>query len=367
MTDLEQAAARLEAAIFEPEELANSLHMAGEDLGFDHFCLVHSNIHELQVVAAEHSMAAFQEYDAGGWVETDYRAATVNLAPAGKLYLDHLAVPEEQRLSIGIYQDLYIPQNMAFFGGWRSSVADQAWIFSLARSEARGPVQPGEERLLNNLMPIANRALTFAHRVRDIRARSISDFATNLGIPLIILGSDGRSLAVTPLAERAFGEDFGLRGGKLWSSDHDSNEALNALSETARARNMPALIRNVVVQRGGSRSPILLRPIPVRGLGLDFLPGARLMIALTDLNQQPRTSEDDLRLLFRLSPAQANIAALLASGRSVEEIAAVRAVSTGTIRTQIKHVFQKMDVGRVAELVSIVARIVARGKKDDAH
>ncbi len=365
MALLEQVAARLEAAVFEPEQLADTLHLAGEKLGFDHFCLVHSNIHELQVVAAEHSLAGFAEYDAGGWVEIDYRAATVNLAPTDKLYLDHVVVSEEKRLSVGIYQDLYIPQRMAFFGGWRTSVADQSWIFSLARSEERGPVGTDEEKLLTRLMPVANRALSLAHQVRHVRAKSATDFAASLGIPLIILGSDGRSVAVTPAAEQMFGDDFGLRGGQLWASDNESAEALNALVQIAKSRETPAVIRNVVVQRGAGRRPILLRPVPLRGLGLDFLPGARLLITLVDPEIAASTPEDDLRLVFSLSPAQANIAALLASGQSVEEIASARAVSVSTIRTQIKHVFEKMNVRRVGELVALVGRVVARSRKSD--
>ena len=71
-------------------------------------------------------------------------------------------VPEAQRLSSGIYHDLYLPQKMAFFAGWSASVGEESWIFSLARSEERGPVGPDEARLLADLMPYANRALTFA-------------------------------------------------------------------------------------------------------------------------------------------------------------------------------------------------------------
>jgi DNA-binding CsgD family transcriptional regulator len=367
MTYLEQAAARLEAAIFQPEHLANTLHSAGEDLGFDHFCLVHANIHELQVVAAEHSMAAFKAYDAGGWVETDYRAATVNLEPTGKLYLDHLAVPEEQRLREGIYHDLYVPQQMAFFGGWRSTVADQSWIFSLARSEARGPVLPDEQRLLTGLMPIANRALGLAHQIRNARAQSINDFAASLSIPLIILGSEGRPVAITPAAEHMFDDTFGLRAGKLWAANTESDNALKQLGQAAQGRTMPAFIQNIAVKRAGGRRPLLLRPVPIRGLGLDFLPGARLLITVTDPDLAPHIREADLRLLFNLSPAQANIAALLADGRSVEEIATVRAVSIETVRTQIKHLFQKTDVTRIGELVSLLARIITRGKGRDMH
>lgn len=367
MTYLEQAAARLEAAIFQPENLADALHRAGEDIGFDHFCLVHANIHELQVVAAEHSMAAFKAYDAGGWIEADYRAATVNLEPTGKLYLDHLAVPKERRMRDGIYHDLYVPQRMAFFGGWRSTVADQSWIFSLARSEVRGPVQPDEERLLTELMPVANRALSLAHQVRNVRAQSISDFAASLDIPLIMLGSDGRSVAITPAAERMFSDTFGVRAGKLWASNVESDKALSQLSQAAQSRIMPAFIQNIAVKRAGGRRPLLLRPVPIRGLGLDFLPGARLLITVTDPDLAPHIRETDLQLLFNLSPAQANVAVLLADGRSVEEIATLRTVSIETVRTQIKHLFQKMDVTRVGELISLLARIIARGKGPDAR
>ncbi len=68
-----KAVARLEAAIFEPDALANTLHMVGEDLGFDHFCVVHSNIRDLQVIAADHSAA-------GLGIREDTRRITGNLS-----------------------------------------------------------------------------------------------------------------------------------------------------------------------------------------------------------------------------------------------------------------------------------------------
>lgn len=354
---LEAISAELEAAVFAPETLANALHMAGEGLGYDHFCLVHSNIHELQVVSAEHSMEAFRAYEAGGWVETDYRAATVNLSGPGKLYLDHVVVPEAQRLSSGIYHDLYLPQKMAFFAGWSASVGEESWIFSLARSQERGPVGPDEARLLADLMPYANRALTFAKRIRDARTQSIADFAIRLGLPLIILDSDGKAMAVAPQAERCFDAEFGVRNGGLWAADSESNNALEALCHLARSTGLPALVDNVVVRRRAGRRALLLRPIPIRGLGLDVLPGARLFVTVTDLDRPPATPEHDLRLLFGLSPAEANVAALLASGLDVQEVAAQRDATVGTIRVQIKNVFEKMDVNRLGELVSVVANV----------
>jgi len=266
-------------------------------------------------------------------------------------------VPEARRLSSGVYHDLYVPQKMAYFAGWSVGLADQSWIFSLARSEERGPVSSDEAAMLTQLMPHASHTLTFAKRMRDARAQSISDFATRLGMPLIMLGSDGSAIAVTPQAERIFSAEFGVRNGRLWAADVASNNSLDALTQLARRSTLPDLIDSVAVVRSSGRGPLLLRPIAIRGLGLDVLPGARLFITVTDLSQAPAAPEHDLRLLFGLSPAEANVAALLASGRDVEEVAAERQASVGTVRTQIRQVFEKMGVNRVGELVSVVAKV----------
>ena len=71
-------------------------------------------------------------YYAGGWLEVDYRAANVNLGGPGKLFLEQLVVPEEQRVKSEIYNELYIPQGMANFVSWRHEIAGSSWIFSLA-------------------------------------------------------------------------------------------------------------------------------------------------------------------------------------------------------------------------------------------
>jgi DNA-binding CsgD family transcriptional regulator len=358
LTSNTNAVARLEAAIFEPDNLADTLRMVGEDLGFDHFCVVHSNIRDLQVIAADHSAAGLKAYEAGGWVETDYRAATVNLFPARRLYLDHLVVPEDQRQNSEIYHELYVPENMAYFAGWSTSLASQSWILSLARAEKKGAVGSDEARALTELMPHASRTLAFAKQVRDIRAQSINDFGTQLGIPLIMLDNEGRAVAISPQAERLFDNEFGIRKGRLWAADSESNNNIDTLMRTARGLSIPDQINRPVVVHRSERGPLLLRPIAIRGLGLDVLPGARLFVTVTDLSQAPTVPEHDLRLIFGLSLAEANVTALLATGCDVNEIAAERQSSVATVRTQIKQVFRKTGVRRIGELVSLVASVM---------
>lgn len=59
-------------------------------------------------------------------------------------------------------------------------------------------------------------------------------------------------------------------------------------------------------------------------------------------------------LAFDLTPAEADVAAALADGSSLNEIAAVRRVSVNTIRIQLRTVFGKMGVTRQSELVRLL-------------
>jgi DNA-binding CsgD family transcriptional regulator len=172
-----------------------------------------------------------------------------------------------------------------------------------------------------------------------------------------MLDSEGLAVAISPQAERAFDREFGVRQGRLWAADTESNDNINGLTRMARGSGTPDLINNPVLVRRNGRAPLLLRPIAIRGLGLDMLPGARLFVTVTDLSLTLAAPEHDLRQIFSLSAAEANVAALLARGKDVDDVAAERSTSAATVRTQIRQIFQKMEVSRIAELVSLVANI----------
>ena len=182
-----------------------------------------------------------------------------------------------------------------------------------------------------------------------------------------MLDNEGRAVAISPQAERLFDNEFGIRKGRLWAADSESNNNIDTLMRTARGLSIPDQINRPVVVRRSERGPLLLRPIAIRGLGLDMLPGARLFVTVTDLSQAPSAAEHELRLIFALSQAEANVASLLARGLDADEIAAERQTSVATVRTQIRQVFHKTEVSRIGELVSLVANIMrlkgGRGRK----
>lgn len=355
--DISRPTERLEASLLTPEDLPRTLSAIGRDLGWDHFCLVHSDLEDPTFVAAENSQDALNAYVEGGWREVDYRAANVNLTKPGQLFLERLIVPEDQRIKSAIYNELYVPRHMAHFICWRHEVAGSTWIFSLARSADKGAANDTDVDALTRLKPFANRALHIAQQLREVRVQGMLDGLAAAELAAVIIDSNGRARAATPQAEAMFDRDFGVRHGQLWAANRNLQIRLDHLSTLARSKILLGEVGNVVVRRTDGRRPILIQPMPVRGIGLDVLPGARLLLTLTDLDGERASETDDLRALFDLSPSEADVAALVGSGLEPSEIARRRRVGIETVRGQLKSIFRKLQVGRQSDVVRLLARI----------
>lgn len=355
----------LESSLFTPDALPQTLEEVGRELGFDHFCLVHSDIEASNFIASERSLSALNAYAKGGWVEVDYRAANVNTTPDGHLFLDHVAVPEKQRVESEIYNELYVPERMAFFAGWRFAVSGSTWIYSLARAESLGPANDVDVDALKTLMPYANRTLLMARHMREARVRGMSDGLASAGVAAIIVDSDGKARVATPQAEAMFSHEFGIRAGRLWSSNPKVNGEFDKLAALARARIVTGLVPDIIIRRPDGRRPLLVQPMPVRGVGLDALPGARILLTLTDLDSNAASTAADLKQLFGISQAEAQVAVLLGQGHEPSEIARVRNVAVETVRAQLKSLYRKLGVNRQSDVVRLLARLASPHRRPD--
>ena len=362
-SSITRATELLESSLFTPHELPHTLEAVAREIGFDHFCLVHSELDNLTFIASELSLDALNAYADGGWREVDYRAANVNQTPDGQLFLDHLAVPDESRTRSAIYNELYLPNRMAYFAGWRFAMDGDTWIYSLARAEDKGPAGLADVDMLTRLAPFANRALLMARHLRDVRVGGMLSGLASANLAALILDSDGKAQAVTPSAQSMLGSEIDIRSGSLWASDSSANEALGQLARRARNGLIDGLTPDIVIRRPDGRKPILVQPIPVRGVGLDALPGARILVMLTDLEANTTATAAELERLFDLSHAESHVAALLGQGHDPSEIARRRNVAVDTVRGQLKSIFRKLGAGRQSDVVSLLARLPASRRK----
>jgi DNA-binding CsgD family transcriptional regulator len=107
-----------------------------------------------------------------------------------------------------------------------------------------------------------------------------------------------------------------------------------------------------------SRWGLLLRAVPLapnHDVFDVFRPAA--LLTLADLDQPHRVRRSELIALFGLTDREADVAALLGEGLSLDDAARRLEISDHTVRQHLKAVFGKVGVSRQAELVRIISRL----------
>ncbi|MCB1732284.1 MAG: helix-turn-helix transcriptional regulator, partial [Halieaceae bacterium] len=175
----------------------------------------------------------------------------------------------------------------------------------------------------------------------------------------------GRVLNTNALASALLKDAGGLslRGGQLQLASRDANQALQeALASVLRAQQtgQASVVRALRVTRPQGRPPLGLVIKPVPGpAGVEGQVGPRAAVFISDPLQRDSASQQILGELFALSPAEANVAILLARGLSLSEVSEAQNISPHTARAQLKSIFAKTGVSRQAELVRMVIKSVA--------
>jgi DNA-binding CsgD family transcriptional regulator len=88
---------------------------------------------------------------------------------------------------------------------------------------------------------------------------------------------------------------------------------------------------------------------------------AKAVIFISDPDQGLRASRLRLLQLFELTPAEANLVALLAAGHDLSEAADVLRITKESARTYLKHAFEKTGTHRQAELVHLALAAATAG------
>jgi DNA-binding CsgD family transcriptional regulator len=81
------------------------------------------------------------------------------------------------------------------------------------------------------------------------------------------------------------------------------------------------------------------------------------MLILVDTDTYLLPKPLTLQRLFGLTSAEIRVAAGIAAGMSLTDLADLQQVSRATVRTQLAAVFRKTHTRRQAELVALLARV----------
>ena len=113
----------------------------------------------------------------------------------------------------------------------------------------------------------------------------------------------------------------------------------------------------LLMRRTGLPLMLHVNPVGRREAGLSAWPVAALVL-IVDPERRTRIAAAAAGEALGLTKAESRVAALLAEGRSVPEIASATGRAEGTTRTHLKNVFAKHGLSRQADLIRLVLSVL---------
>ena len=267
-------------------------------------------------------------------------------------------LPELKRSEF--YNDYWKQSSCLYEAGMFHSVQDEIAVVSLHRARTQKEFSDEDMRLLRRLFPHFRRALEIHRRVVDLN-RSLAQVAAAvdaLDVALIGLGYQ-RGIRFRNAAAEALlraGDTLVEHHGSLVLRDSQAQAGLDRLLAAAATRSLPTVAGGSLNVRGAGRS-LLLTVLPANRYGAMGAGATTALLLIVDPQAQPRSRSLLLSQLFGLTPAEIRVVMLLIEGLDPNAIAARTHTTPGTVRFQLKAVYQKLGVARQSQLVRLVSRI----------
>jgi DNA-binding CsgD family transcriptional regulator len=235
----------------------------------------------------------------------------------------------------------------------------------------RGIESPGfdanDKELLALLVPHLERSVLLHTRLnrfeteRNLYAGAVDQFA----VATIILDENGRVLQTNQVADQLLREKDGLKisgEGLQVGNPRDAKEfrRLVKLALESQKATHPSVIEAMRVQRPSGRADlgIVVQSVPL-GEWSEGRHCPAVVIFVSDPEQESRAPQDIVKALFNLTPAEAQLAILLANGLTLDEASEQLGISRNTGRAHLRSTFAKTGVTRQTMLVRLILRSVA--------
>ena len=180
-----------------------------------------------------------------------------------------------------------------------------------------------------------------------------------LPIGVILLDREKRAIFLNRMADAIVKDGRGLRlnaQGRCVAVQPSENAVLQRLIDNAlpQGREGHASGGGMPLARPQSDKPLAITLCPISANALPFFQDPRAMLLVSDPDLAVNPAANMLASLYKLSPAEAQLAAALASGANVTDYAEVRELSLNTVRTQLNQILAKTGTHRQAELVKLI-------------
>jgi DNA-binding NarL/FixJ family response regulator len=174
---------------------------------------------------------------------------------------------------------------------------------------------------------------------------------------IIVVDARGTPLAINLAAEQLLAARNGIAFGAagLSGATKASTEKLRQ-GITRAATPMIAEVTRLHLPRRPPQPPLLADILPLGQLGLSS-PGSAppsVVVLLREPNESAGVDRAAIMEFYQLTTREAEVAALLAAGMTVQMIARKLNLANGTVRNHLKRVFEKTDTHSQVALLAVL-------------
>ena len=256
-----------------------------------------------------------------------------------------------------IYREFLIPK------GYGSGIATtiqvpsgDTFIIHAEREHRHGPIALDVVRRLDALRPHFARAALLSAQLDMERIESTARILEVVGLPAGVLGKRGRLLAANTPLETLMPGVFQDRQTRLALADAGADALLSDAVTQIETERRP-VVRSIPIRARDGHPPIIAHLIPVRGAAHDIFARAEALLVATAVVPKDVPTANVVQGLFDLTPAEAKLATLIASGQQLRDASLQLGVTEHTARTTLKRVLAKTATHRQTELAGLLQGI----------
>ncbi|MCY4377013.1 MAG: helix-turn-helix transcriptional regulator [Spirochaetaceae bacterium] len=239
-------------------------------------------------------------------------------------------------------------------------------IWALANATTRGGWTPEQTAMIERLAPHVRQFVRVRQALvgAEAVAASLAGLLDNMMVGVICLDWRGLIVQVNTRAREILREGAGLveRGGSLRAKQTTDDERLSRLLEHALSQpGRCGASDSMTVARSPQRPRLAVHVIPadIRDAGFAFGLVAGLVVVV-DPTAKPGIDPESVAAGLGLTPAEGRVAAALAEGATMRDIASATDRAESTVRELAKRIHLKLNISRRADLVRMVLSLAAR-------
>jgi DNA-binding CsgD family transcriptional regulator len=294
-----------------------------------------------------------------GWYLRDQRSQTIPKLLTTGVAIDYDGITPDAMRRNDFYQDYLGKLGFMHYAGLRIDAGDDIWALSLQRRSSEAPFSAAEQRRIATWGRRLSNAATLSVEVSKTRGRALTELFASLGKPALLLDRFGHVVEFNEVAQGLMPETLLIRRQKLQLHDRRATEALDDAIGTMLRPASGLHTFGPILVRQEFRPALAISLTALWGQPATPFARARLLVLVNDLGARPLAKAEQLSRAFGLTPGEAQLAAALSSGTSLQDAADELGIGNETARTRLKGVFAKTGVNRQTALIALIARFVS--------